>query len=591
MKHLLLLLLLSAAAAARSAGGRVSVPLGRRPKPARAAFAPPWHRRWSPKLGVGKAATAEGSKSAEAQAAAAAGTAVADQPMYGDLTTLGEYYLELPVGGQVINVQLDTGSSTLAVPLESCANCRPAAHRFNLAKAGPNASLVRCSAPACAPDTCHAYGRRGACSACDAKSNACCSSVDPDKCGFFLQYADGSGAAGALVEADVTLAGMTTPLVFGSILRVSKDFESSAVDGILGMAFGSLACNPTCVTPLFDALVKSGQVEHDVFALCTGPHGGTLSLGGSDPDMYEGDLKYVPLSSRRKERHFYDVDIIGTKVGGRSVTLPDFSDGIVDSGTTVLVVAPRAYNALRKYFQSHFCDVPGLCSTAAHGGGGGGRGHAARDVDIIHVSPEQAALVWQQRMRNLTHEAGEDDFYASGEEESMTWFAPGYCAMLTEDDVAKLPDISIILAGGVQLDVSAEDYMLRYEQPSRYPWNRIVFRCLGITPLPGLDDMENNAIIGDSWLQKFYVEYDRESMRLGFAPSKHCIPPGQELTPWLQDGQNEDEGLMPRSSALSPMFLILLVLGSILSWSIVVALCCCRKNGDEPVREHYQVIR
>lgn len=589
MKSLLLLLLLSAAAAAASAGGRVSVPLTRRPKPARAAFAPPSHRRWSPERGVGKEAAAVDSSSEEHAAAATVGTADAEQPMYGDLTTLGEYYLELPVGGQVINVQLDTGSSTLAVPLESCANCRPAARRFDLAKAGPNAALVPCSAAACAPDTCHAYGRRGACSACDAESNACCSTVVPDKCGFFLQYADGSGAAGALVEAEVTLAGMTTPLVFGSILRVSRGFESAAVDGILGMAFGSLACNPTCVTPLFDALVKSGQVEHDVFSLCTGPHGGTLSLGGSDPSMFEGDLQYVPLSSRRKVRHFYDVDIAGVKVGGRSEELPDFSDGIVDSGTTVLVVAPRAYHALRKYFQTHYCNVPGLCAKAAHGGAG--RGHTARDVDIIHVSPEQAALVWQHRMQNVTREAGEDDDFAPDEDSGRTWFAPGYCAMLTDADVAKLPSISIVLAGGVQLEVSAEDYMLRYEQPSQYPWTRIEFRCLGIAPLPGLGDMENNVIIGDTWLQKFYVEYDRENMRLGFAPSENCVPPGQERTPWLQDGRNEDEGPTQGSSALSPMFLVSLVFGSVVSWSIVLALCCCRKNGDAPAREYYQVIR
>jgi Eukaryotic aspartyl protease len=578
--------LAAAATAASDAPKVVSVPLTRRAKGARSAFAPPWHKRWAPEAPRDAAAMAD-----------VAPDDLAEQPLYGDLTTIGEYYVELPVGGQVINVQIDTGSSTLAVPLKQCLNCRPHDRRFDMSKAEPVATMVKCASDTCRPNTCHAYGRHGQCSACSKGTNACCSSVETDKCGFFLQYADGSGAAGALMEADVTLAGLTVPLVFGSILRVSKGFESVAVDGILGMAFASLACNPTCVTPLFDALVKAGRVERDVFSLCTGRHGGTMTLGGSNPDLFEGKLQYVPLSSK-KVMHFYDVDITGVEVGGVSISVPDFTDGIVDSGTTVLVIAPRSYHGLKKYFLKHYCHVPGLCPRATHGG----HSHASRAVEMIHVSPEQASLIWNQGAQNKTRAAAggakvkaeeaaeaEDDDYITTEGDGLTWFSPGYCALLSDADVAKLPSISIVLVGGVRLKVEAEDYMLRYEQPSRYPWNRIVFRCLGIAPLPGLGDMGNNVIIGDAWLQKFYVEYDRENMRVGFAPSKNCVQPGQELTPWLRNGKDEAEEALDGSRALSPSFLIALGLGSIVSWAIVIYLCF-RGKPSEPHREQYRPI-
>jgi hypothetical protein len=565
-------------AAAESPAGLVSVPLRRRARAARAAFAPPWHRRWAPPRSEGDALSPP----------------LPEQPMYGDLTTIGEYYLELAVGGQVINVQIDTGSSTLAVPLKQCTNCRPHDRRFDLSKAAPGARMISCASDACRPNTCHAYGRHGQCSACSTGAQACCSSVDTDKCGFFLQYADGSGAAGALVQADVALAGLSVPLVFGSILRVSEGFENVAVDGILGMAFASLACNPTCVTPLFDALVEARKVQRDMFSLCTGRHGGVLTLGGSNPKFYDGPLQYVPLAKKRVA-HFYDVDITGVRIGGRRVAIPDVSDGIVDSGTTVLVVAPGAYRGLKQYFQRHFCHVPGLCPKAARGA----PSRASQTVQMIHVSPEQAAGGRRERRRSWTRgareEAGEgldgDDDVVTGEGEGVTWFAPGFCALLSDADVQKLPSISIVLAGGVELKVDAEDYMLRYEQPSQYPWNRLVFRCLGITPLPGLGGMENNVIIGDSWLQKFFVEYDRENMRIGFAPSRDCVQPGQELTPWLKSGLGgEEQGAMAGRQALSPLLLVLLSLGSVLSWIAVVVLCA-RERAAEPRRERYTPIQ
>jgi hypothetical protein len=90
-------------------------------------------------------------------------------------------------------------------------------------------------------------------------------------------------------------ANLSAPVVFGGILADSKQFERSEVDGILGMAYGALACNPTCVEPPFQQMVNSGVVK-DSFAICMTPRGGKLILGDLDPKLSDGPVSYVPLA-------------------------------------------------------------------------------------------------------------------------------------------------------------------------------------------------------------------------------------------------------------------------------------------------------
>jgi Eukaryotic aspartyl protease len=572
---LLLVLVLVASLGGTVVAAVHSFPLARRPARARRAFDLP-ARAWAPASGVTNADDGVVFVAAAAPPQRARG-ALPEQEMLGDLVTLGEYFLALDVGGQTVNVQIDTGSSTLAVPLRSCTNCLPHDHRLDLDKTPTPSSYVKCGSSVCRANSCHMYDQ---CSACSRRSKACCSTIDPDKCGFFLTYADGSGASGALVQADVTMANITVPVVFGAILSVSQGFENNIVDGILGMAFKGLACNPTCVVPIFDVLVKEGKVERDVFAICTGRNGGVLTLGGSNPALYDGALKYVPLI-RRRESHFYDVGIHAVRIDESNVRIPDFSDGIVDSGTTVLVIAPRAYAAFREYFQMHFCHVPGLCPE--------GRSHLSaktRRVQIIRASPERAASMWQLHEVSLAKEAGVGSVSGVVREEPVTWFSPGYCGALTDAEVGQLPKITIVLSGGVELTLEPEMYMLKYEVESRLSWNPQVFRCLGMTYLPGLDRMENNVILGDVVMQKYYVEFDREKMRIGFAESRNCVHPYQEAW-WTNDATDSGTGSGASGKhALSAGTLSGIFIASCLAWVYVLYLWtreAKRVNGYEPI--------
>ncbi|KAK1864250.1 hypothetical protein I4F81_006799 [Pyropia yezoensis] len=357
---------------------------------------------------------------------------------------MGEYFLALTVGfpSRDVHVQVDTGSSTLALPLEACRTCRSDARRLGVAPLPPP--------PA-------------------------------------------SGARGALVTARVAVANVSTTLTFGGILADTPDFERPLVDGILGLAYPPLACNPTCVRPLVDALVADGRLASDAFGICTGRAGGTLTLGGPDADQYQGDLQYVPLAPRHHHspRLFYDVAVTGVTVGGVTVPVPDLNTAIVDSGTTVVVLAPAAFGALKTHFQTHYCHVPGLCPP-------GGQSRQSRDGH-----PE------------------------------ATWFQPGYCATLTNADVAALPALTFHL-GGVPLSLEPSEYMLRFAA------GRLIYRCLGITYLDGLQDQEAQAILGNVLLVKYYALYDRAGDRVGFAPSTGCVRDGQSLSKLLADGAGAD---------------------------------------------------
>ncbi len=413
------------------------------------------------------------------------------EQLYGGITTVGEYYVELKFGGQPVRVQVDTGSSTLAVPLSDCVNCRRNDQRFNLRRAVGSASVIRCDSSACMRNTCGIFPE---CNVCSASNRACCSRTAPANCGFFLRYADNSGAQGALVEAEVSLAGFKAPIIFGGILRQIRDFESSEVDGIFGMAYKSLACNPTCVEPLFDTLVDTGKVARDKFSLCTGAVGGTLTLGGNNPEQYEGDLQYVPMGNQKL---FYDVDINAFEVGGERLSLPTFSNGIVDSGTTVLVTTTKAYQTLKTHFQSKYCDVPLLCPQSQDQY----RASAARMI----------------RLNNTRNRFYEDEI-----EDDGTWFSPAACVSLPQEYVDMLPSLTLVLEGGVRLSVDPDEYMLKVEVQDSWWLGPHTYRCLGIQPLPGMERLPNNVIIGDTVLQKYYYEIDREKNRVGFAKSKNC---------------------------------------------------------------------
>lgn len=377
--------------------------------------------------------------------------------LLGGITKVGEYYTRIEIGGQRIRVQIDTGSSTLAFPVAECEHCLPSDQRYNprLSKTGKQ-RWISCLNDLCERDMCSEHQ----CTKCSSK-DACCAEEDPVACGFTLRYGDGSGARGGLMVDEMKWGNISTPVIFGAILYDTDDFERKLVDGIFGMAYEFLACNPTCVEPPFQQMVKAGVIA-DEFSICMTAQGGKLVLGSFDHSMTTANISYVPLALSTPPT-FYTMNVSsGVTVGSRTLLIPGVTAGILDSGTTLIVVSEVFFEMLLKHLLEFYCNVPGLCKT------------------------------------------------------KMPWFRPSACVALTEEEVDRLPDLTFNLGGlpdggkTFPLVMQAQDYMLRYKKSNKE------YRCVGIMAMkkmqPGTD-----IIFGNTIMQKYVTHYDRKNKRLGFA--------------------------------------------------------------------------
>ena len=133
---------------------------------------------------------------------------------------------------------------------------------------------------------------------------------------------------------------MSHKVFFGQVTYQTGTWISS-VDGILGLAYQPLDCNPTCVTPVFDSLTSDGSMAN-IFSICMGDTSGFLILGDFDKTLYTGNIIYTPLM----QQNYYVISMFDLKVNNNTVFVSDIKNSnndkaIVDSGTTLLLLSSK----------------------------------------------------------------------------------------------------------------------------------------------------------------------------------------------------------------------------------------------------------
>jgi len=356
----------------------------------------------------------------------------------GGIVSVGEYYAIINLGGQPFHVQVDTGSGLTAVPSVRCPSCKEGDHRYDVAKSA-SGRLVACSDKKCS-------------SSCPRGDGA-----DESMCPFQLRYADGSGGSGEMAYDDLGFEGGSdaddlVKVWFGTFTSDSPDFERVSVDGIMGLYNKKDSCNPSCVPTVFQSFVDDRHLPN-LFTICMSQSGGKMVWGSADTDLVKGGFKYSYLDSTSM---FYSVAIEKEQIkfGDKVFSNTWLSSGIVDTGTTLVVLPTGVFNEIATEFKANYCDVPATC---------------------------------------------EDD----------SWVVAGGCASLSDADIAKLPVFRIELKGGVELELTADEYMLRYTQ------NEVQYRCFGFMP------MGNSVILGNTLMQKYTTVYDRKEHRVGFGLTKN----------------------------------------------------------------------
>jgi len=219
---------------------------------------------------------------------------------FDDLEYLGNITIGTP--GQPFLVVLDTGSSNLWVPGPTCkANGCSAKHHY---QSGQSSTYV-------------ANGKK-----------------------WTIQYGSGD-AAGTLVQDTVSFVGdggamLNVPnTVFGEATKISQDFAQDPMDGILGLAFTSLAVD-NVVPPLINA-INQGLLDMPVFTVwlehdgpVNGANGGVFTYGGLDANNCGPIIAYQPLSSAT----YWQYSVAGIALGSYKYTKKQ--DVISDTGTSLL---------------------------------------------------------------------------------------------------------------------------------------------------------------------------------------------------------------------------------------------------------------
>ncbi|XP_066512344.1 beta-secretase 2-like [Hoplias malabaricus] len=126
--------------------------------------------------------------------------------------------------------------------------------------------------------------------------------------------------------------------------------------GILGLAYPSLARPDPSVEPFFNSLVQQTSIP-DVFSLqmcgagvsisaVSSPAGGSLILGGIEPTLYRGSMWYTPVL----QEWYYQVEVLKLEVADHSLNLDcreyNTDKAIVDSGTTLLRLPTKVFDAV-----------------------------------------------------------------------------------------------------------------------------------------------------------------------------------------------------------------------------------------------------
>ncbi|EGC38316.1 hypothetical protein DICPUDRAFT_96947 [Dictyostelium purpureum] len=281
--------------------------------------------------------------------------------LYGGITSSFEYFIPILVGTppQMFTVQVDTGSTSLAVPGSNCYLYKSQSIKTSCSCSDGNLDGLYSLEESISSNQLNCSDT--------SNCNTCKNNKSNKPCPFVLKYGDGSFIAGSLVIDHVTIGDFTVPAKFGNIQKESLSFSqltcpstqrSQAVrDGILGLSFQQL--DPDNGDDIFSKIVAHYNIPN-VFSMCLGKDGGLLTIGGTNDHITQETPKYTPIF----DSHYYSITVTNIYVGNDSLNLapPDLSTSIVDSGTTLLYFSDEIFYSIVRNLEEKHCELPGICN-------------------------------------------------------------------------------------------------------------------------------------------------------------------------------------------------------------------------------------
>ncbi|KFY73834.1 hypothetical protein V499_06101 [Pseudogymnoascus sp. VKM F-103] len=219
-----------------------------------------------------------------------------------------QYFSEITIGNppQSFKVVLDTGSSNLWVPSQSCGSI-----------------------------ACYLHSKY------DSSEST---SYEKNGTEFAIQY--GSGSVSGFISQDQVNIGdlVIKDQLFGeAVEEPGLAFAFGRFDGILGLGFDTISVNK--VVPPFYSMIDQGLLDEKVFSfyLADDKSQSEAVFGGIDKSHYTGELTYIPL--RRKA--YWEVDFDAISFGKVRADL-DNTGVILDTGTSLNTLPSSLAELLNK---------------------------------------------------------------------------------------------------------------------------------------------------------------------------------------------------------------------------------------------------
>ncbi|KAI1164397.1 acid protease [Nemania serpens] len=235
-----------------------------------------------------------------------------------------EYISPVNIGGQVVNLDFDTGSSDLWVFNTQLSSAATQGHALYDPTSSATFKLIQ---------------------------NA----------QFQIQYGDGSGAEGIVGTDVVNIGGAQVKAQAVELATaVTQSFvDDIATDGLLGLAFSAInTVQPQPQKTFFDNVKSSLALPLFTADLRAGANG-AYEFGRIDTTKFKGDLTFVNINSSQGFWQFtsdkFAVD------GGKAKTSVAGNQAIADTGTTLLLADPAIA-------QAYYAQVAGAQNGQQQGG-------------------------------------------------------------------------------------------------------------------------------------------------------------------------------------------------------------------------------
>ena len=161
---------------------------------------------------------------------------------------------------------------------------------------------------------------------------------------FEIRY--GSGSLSGFVSSDVMTIG-DLEIKHQDFAEATEEpglaFAFGRFDGILGLGYDTISVNR--IVPPFYNMIDQGLLDEPVFAFYLGDaeSGSEATFGGIDKSHYTGKIEYIPL--RRKA--YWEVDLDSIAFGDEVAELEN-TGVILDTGTSLNVIPTSLAELLNK---------------------------------------------------------------------------------------------------------------------------------------------------------------------------------------------------------------------------------------------------